>query len=108
MKKQHITVNMRNSKDNKQKLYKVVWGRNKWGTSIGKQKIFESGDFLRPAMLDEVVPDKEEYFIRPNGTGDCYYLLYKGFDKSVKYDDIKTFVEHKMVYVYKDFNVYGK
>jgi hypothetical protein len=98
----------RHSKVNKQLLYKVVWERNRWGSSIGKSKRFDEGDLLRPAMLDEIVPNKEDYFIRPNGQGNQYYLLYKGFDKSVEYEDIKTFVKNKMVYVYKEFNKYGK
>lgn len=108
MKKQHTMDNMQSSKDNEQVLYKVVWTRNRWGSSIGKQKKFDKGDLLRPAMLDEIVPEKEAYFIRPMGEGNCYYLLYQGFHKSVEYDDIKSFVKNKMVYVYKDFNVYGK
>jgi len=92
-----------------QVLYKVTWENNRYGGKIGKQKPFEKGvDLLRLAKLDEVVPNKEEYFIRPNGAGNCYYLLYQGFDKKVNYDDIKAFVKHKSVYVYKDFNVYGK
>ena len=96
------------SKDNSQRLYRVEWTRNRWGSSIGKSKQFDEGDLLRPAMLDEVVPNKENYFIRPNGEGNQYYLLYQGFDKSVEYEDIKSFVKHKMIYVYNDFNVYGK
>lgn len=96
------------SKDNSQRLYRVEWTRNRWGSSIGKSKQFDEGDLLRPAMLDEVVPNKENYFIRPNGEGNQYYLLYQGFDKSVEYSDIKTFVKNKMVYVYNEFNKYGK
>ena len=46
--------------------------------------------------------------MRPNGYGNDYYLIYKGFDKSTEYKDIKSFVKHKMIYVYKDFNKYGK
>ena len=108
MKKQHTMGSMQSSKDNEQILFKVVWTKNRWGSPVGKQKRFDKGDLLRPAMLDEVVPDKEEYFIRPNGSGNCYYLLHKGFSKVVNYDDIKLFVNDKMVYVYTDFNVYGK
>lgn len=85
----------------------MEWSRNKWGGEVGKQKSFEAGDLLRPAMLDEVVPEKEDYFIRPMGEGDKYYLLHKGFSKLAEYNDIKTFVKYKYVYVYKDFNLYG-
>ena len=94
---------------NEQILYRVVWEKNRYGGKVGKQKPFEKGvDLLRPAKLEEIVPNKEEYFIRPNGLGKDYYLLLRGFDKSVKYEDIKAFVKRKAVYVYKDFNVYGK
>ena len=97
------------SKANKQNLYKVDWSRNNWGGKIGKNKKFETGDnLLRVAMLDEVIPNREDYFIRPNGQGPDYYLLYQGFHESVEYSDIKTFVKNKMVYVYNEFNEYGK
>tara|TARA_R110002050_G_scaffold298336_1_gene461515 strand:- start:2657 stop:2968 length:312 start_codon:yes stop_codon:yes gene_type:complete len=90
-------------------LHKVTWENNRYGGRVGKQKPFEKGkDLLRIAKLEEVVPDKEEYFIRPNGAGNDFYLLMKGFDKKVNYEDIKAFVKHKTIYVYKDFNVYGK
>jgi len=92
--------------DNDQILFKIEWQRNKWGGMVGKNKEFNRGDLLRPAMLDEVVPEKESYFIRPNGEGPNYYLLNKGFSKLCEYDDIKSFVKHKMVWVYKNFNIY--
>jgi len=81
---------------------------NRYNSSIGKSEQFDEGDLLRPAMLDEIVPNKENYFIRPNGKGPDYYLLYQGFHESVEYSDIKTFVKNKMVYVYNEFNKYGK
>lgn len=108
MRKQRMMGSSQNSKGNEQILYKLEWTRNRWGGEVGKQKKFDQGDLLRPAMLDEVVPEKESYFIRPMGEGNCYYLLHQGFSKLAKYDDIKTFVKNKMVFVYKDFNVYGK
>lgn len=92
--------------DNEQILLKVDWTRNKWGGMIGKNKEFDRGDLLRPAMLDEVIPEKESYFIRPNGTGRHFYLLYQGFSKTAEYEDIKQFVANKMVWVYKNFNIY--
>jgi len=101
--------NFQHSKVNKQNLFKVTWSRNNWGGQIGKHKKFETGDnILRIAMLDEVVPNKENYFIRPNADGNDYYLLYQGFHASAEYTDIKTFVKNKMVYVYNEFNKYGK
>ena len=95
-------------KDSSQDLHKVTWVTNKWGGKIGRQQKYESGNLLRLANIDEIVPGKEEYFMRPNGLGEDYYLIYKGFDKSTEYKDIKSFVKHKMIYVYKDFNKYGK
>jgi hypothetical protein len=100
-------VSSQGSKDNEQQLFKVEWTQNRWGGHVGKQKKFEAGDLLRPAMLDEVVPEREDYFIRPMAEGNCYYLLHKGFSKLAEYEDIKTFVKYKYVYVYKDFNLYG-
>lgn len=102
--------NMQNLMDKtEQVLYKVAWENNRYGGKVGKQKPFEKGmDLLRLAKLEEVVPNKEEYFIRPNGAGKDFYLLLRGFDKNVNYEDIKAFVKHKTIYVYKDFNVYGK
>lgn len=103
-------VNMRNSMDkSSQVLHKIEWEGNKYGGKVGKHKPFEHGDDLvRLAKLKEIVPNKEVYFMRPNGSGRDYYLIYQGFDKSVKYADIKAFVKHKAVYVYKDFNINGK
>lgn len=90
-------------------LYKVTWENNRYGGKVGRQKPFEKGiDLLRLAKIDEIVPNKEEYFIRPNGFGKDFYLMYKGFDKNVNYKDIEAFVKNKSVYVYKEFNVYGK
>lgn len=56
-------VSSQGSKDNEQQLFKVEWTQNRWGGHVGKQKKFEAGDLLRPAMLDEVVPEREDYFI---------------------------------------------
>ena len=98
----------RSLEDSNHNLFKIVWVTNKWGGKIGIHKNFESGDLLRMANIDEIVPGKEEYFIRPNGYGQDYYLAYKGFHKSAEFNDIKSFVKNKMVYVYKDFNKYGK
>lgn len=97
----------RNLEDNNQNLYRVSWSTNKWGGKIGKQEKYDKGDLLRLANIDEIVPGKEEYFMRPNAHGSDYYLIYKGFDKSTEYKDIKSFVKHKMIYVYKEFNKYG-
>ena len=58
------------------------WATNRWGGKIGKHEVYESGDLLRLANIDEIVPGKEEYFMRPNGHGENYYLIYQGFDKS--------------------------
>lgn len=92
-----------------QRLHKVDWSRNKYGSSIGKQKFFESGeDLLRKVKLEEVVPGKEGYFIRPNGSGNCYYLIPDGFHKTANYEGIKDLVKAGAVYVYKDFNLNGK
>ena len=101
-------VSSQDSKDNKQILHKVFWSKNNWGGKIGKSKPFDEGNLLRPAMLDEIVPEREDYFIRPNGMGNNYHLLYQGFHRKVNYEDIKSFVKHKMVWVYKEFNVHGK
>lgn len=98
----------RSLEDNNQNLHKLSWSTNRWGGKIGVHKKFESGELLRLANIDEIVPDKEEYFMRPNGHGNDFYLIYKGFDKTTEYNDIKSFVKHKMIYVYKDFNKYGK
>jgi hypothetical protein len=100
--------NSRSSEDSNQNLHRVSWTSNKWGGKIGKQEKFDSGQLLRIANIDEIVPGKEEYFMRPNAHGKDYYLIYKGFDKSTEYKDIQSFVKHKMIYVYKEFNKYGK
>ena len=100
--------NFRSLEDSKQDLYRVTWTTNKWGGKLGKQEMFDSGELLRLANIDEIVPEKEEYFMRPNGHGNEYYLIYKGFSKTTEYKDIKSFVKHKMIYVYKEFNKYGK
>lgn len=100
--------NLQSSKDNNQNLHRVSWTTNKWGGKIGRQEKFDSGELLRLANIDEIVPGKEGYFMRPNAHGEEYYLIYKGFDKSTEYKDIQTFVKHKMIYVYKEFNKYGK
>ncbi len=109
MRRKKRAVSSLNSGDNEQILKKVVWQSNKYGTNIGRNEVFEKGvDLVRPAMLSEVVPEKEAYFIRPNGEGNEYFLLHQGFSRKAEYEDIKNFVKHKMVYVYKNFNVYGK
>jgi len=104
----HRMGNSQSLKDSNQNLHKIVWETNKWGSKIGVHKIFDNGEFLRLANIDEIVPGKEEYFIRPNAHGEDYYLVHKGFHKTAEYNDIKSFVKNKMVYVYKDFNKYGK
>mgnify|MGYP000226912896 FL=1 len=100
--------NSLSSKDNNQNLHRVSWTSNKWGGKIGRQEKFDSGELLRLANIDEIVPGKEDYFMRPNAYGQEYYLIYNGFDKSTEYKDIKNFVKNKMIYVYKEFNKYGK
>ena len=91
-------------------LHKIIWDRNRWGGRVGKHQPFEEGEnILRPAKLDEIIPNKEDYFIRPNGTGIHYYLLIGGFHHTVDYDTIKDFVNANSVYVRLDFKKgYGK
>ncbi len=94
------------SQDNEMILYRVEWSPARFGGKVGKNKPFEKGkDLLRPAKLKEIVPEKEDYFLRPNGEGNKYYLLLDGFHRKTDYNSIKQFVEAKMVYVKKD---YGK
>ena len=98
--KQH---NFQPSEDNKQILHKVEWKRTPYGGQSGKQKKFDEGDLLRPAMLDEIIPERENYFMRPNGKGNLYYLIPGGFSKKVHYDDIKDLIKSRLVFVYKDY-----
>ena len=104
----HHQGNSRNLTDNNQNLYRISWTSNKWGGQIGRHEKYANGDLLRLANIDEIVPGKEEYFMRPNAFGEDYYLIYKGFDKLTEYKDIRSYVKHKMIYVYKEFNKYGK
>jgi len=108
--RQNHQANSQNSKDSKMILHKVVWNRNRWGSKIGKQEPFEEGEnLLRVAKLNEIIPNKEDYFIRPNNDGVDYYLLLGGFHTSTDYDTIKSFVNHNVVYVRLDFKKgYGK
>lgn len=108
--KQNYRVNSQDSKDSKMILHKVVWDRNRWGSRVGKQKPFEEGeDLLREAKLNEIIPNKEDYFLRPNGAGNNYYLLLGGFHNTTEYETIKSFVNLKSVYVRLDFKKgYGK
>jgi len=108
--RQNHQANSQNSKVNKMILHKVVWNRNRWGGKVGKQEPFEEGEnLLRRAKLNEVIPNKEDYFIRPNGKGNDYYLLLGGFHTSTEYNNIKDFINLETVYVRLDFKKgYGK
>ncbi len=99
--------NIQNSMDNKlQILHRTEWETNKWGGKVGKPKPYEKGeDLVRLAELNEIVPGIEKYYIRPNGMGHDYYLLYKGFHKTVEYSGIKSMVNAKSIYVNKDFKL---
>lgn len=97
----HMRQRKLSSKDSKEMvLHKVFWNQNQYGSYVGKSKPFERGhNLLRRAFIKEIVPEKEDYFIRPNGQGNDYYLLDKGFSRKVDYQQIKDLVKSKCVYV---------
>lgn len=106
MKKQLVVPNSQNSQDNKMILHKISWGNNRFGKRSGKQKPFEEGEnLLRPARLNEIVPNREEYFMRPNGDGNKYYLINDGFSEKVEYQSIKDLVDAGCVYVRNNFSL---
>lgn len=106
----HMRHKKLNSKDNKEMvLHKVVWKKNKYGSLVGKSEPYETGfDLVRRAYIKEVVPEQEFYYLRPNGEGNNYYLLHKGFSRKVDFQNIKDLVKAGCVYVKKGFSIYGQ
>ncbi len=106
MKRKRTVNNSRNLKDNSMILHKIKWTRDRYGNLSGKSKPFETGiDILRKAYIKEVVPNRQDYFMRPNGSGNDYYLLNNGFSQKVDFKQIKHLVKSGCVFVRKDFKL---